>query len=259
MNLKIAFLNPNVNKTEHHEQIPSYQKTFKCDVTKLLDVFEDIGNPFIDISSDELLTLDTRKLADSAVNKTIKNLQELGNDQLVDFVHARLSEKTVSLLAPLPRNKLPLFSYKPVSNKKNVNLKVSELKTDCELFSRLMLNIACQSRNGDIDEFFSHENQSYPPSLSHQGSLRLGTKSDLIACLCKTVDTQIGAETPNIDALIVDGAVIVQMLQPGCSRTFNEYFDMIFVPYIKNLFKKIHRIDVVFDVYLQNSLKASTI
>ena len=146
------------------------------------------------------------------------------------------------------RSKLPLFLYKPLSNKKNVTLKVSELKTDCELFSRLYIN-------GDIDEFFSQENQSYPPSLSHQGSSRLSTKSDLITCLCKTVDTQIGAEAPNIDALIVDGAVIVQMLQPGCSRTFNEYFDMIFVPYIKILFKKIHQIDIVFDVYYKTAWK----
>ena len=207
-------------------------------------------------SSDEILILDSRRRADPTVSKTIKTLQKLGNDQLAEFVHDRLSKKTVSLLAPLSRNKLPLLSYRPLSRKQNIQLKVSELKTDCELFSRLY--IACQSRNGDLDEFFKHENQAYPPSLSTRGSLRLGTKSDLVDCLCKTVETPLELEKPHVDALILDGAVIVQILPPGCSRTFRDYAGMIFLPYIRCLFGKTDRIDVVFDVYLPNSLKAST-
>jgi hypothetical protein len=83
---------------------------------------------------------------------------------------------------PIARNKLPLFSFRPVMKKKDAHsLKVSALKTDCELFSRLY--IACQCRDGDLAEFFRHENHPYPPSLSQDGSLRFGTKSDLLQCL----------------------------------------------------------------------------
>ena len=41
--------------------------------------------------------------------------------------------------------------------------KVASLKQDCQLYSNLYL--ACQNREGDIEEFFAHENYPYPPSL----------------------------------------------------------------------------------------------
>ena len=41
-----------------------------------------------------------------------------------------------------------------------------------------------QSREGDLEEFFSHEVQSFPPSLSEFGKLYLlGTKSELMNAL----------------------------------------------------------------------------
>jgi hypothetical protein len=40
---------------------------------------------------------------------------------------------------------------------------------------------------------------------------------------------------PLADATIFDGAVVVQMLNPGTSRTFKEYGESIFAPYISLL------------------------
>ena len=42
-----------------------------------------------------------------------------------------------------------------------------------------------QHRTGDLDEFFVHENQPYPPSLSEFRKLRFGKKSDLLTCITK--------------------------------------------------------------------------
>ena len=56
-------------------------------------------------------------------------------------------------------------------------MQVAALKNDCALFSRLY--VSCQTRDGDLDTFFTHENQAAPPSLSVGGKLRLGTKADL--------------------------------------------------------------------------------
>ena len=42
------------------------------------------------------------------------------------------------------------------------------------------LYIACQTRVGDLDRFFSHENHAAPPLLSVGGQLRIGTKADLL-------------------------------------------------------------------------------
>ena len=40
-------------------------------------------------------------------------------------------------------------------------------KNDMDLFSRLY--IGCQNQDGDLEEFFQHENQACPPALSSSG------------------------------------------------------------------------------------------
>ena len=63
---------------------------------------------------------------------------------------------------------------------------------------------------------------------------------------------------PPVDALILDGAVIVQMLVPKQVNTFDEYFENIFKPYILKQLQTVVRLDVIWDVYRQDSLKGAT-
>ena len=63
--------------------------------------------------------------------------------------------------------------------------------------------------------------KSWPPSLSQMGNLREGQKADLVKCL-KTIITP-EADQPTLDTIILNGAIIVQMLPPGTVRTFEEY------------------------------------
>ena len=39
------------------------------------------------------------------------------------------------------------------------------------------------------------------------------------------------AENPHSDAIILDGAAIINMLKPGPGKTFYEYALMLFIPY----------------------------
>ena len=79
-----------------------------------------------------------------------------------------------------------------------------------------------------MDEFFRHENQGTPPSLSDMGELRHGTKSDLMSCL-ERLSTVSQNEMPDVDAKIVDGSVVVNMLQPKASSTFGDYAADVFL------------------------------
>ncbi|CAG2233639.1 unnamed protein product [Mytilus edulis] len=81
--------------------------------------------------------------------------------------------------------------------------------------------VSCQVRDSDLDEFFRHENQAYPPSLSQFGQLRLSSKSDLLVSLEKMC--VIVTEIPDVDAIILDGAVIVNILKPRFCKTFEDY------------------------------------
>ena len=52
------------------------------------------------------------------------------------------------------------------------------LKSDCQLYASL--HVVCQVRDGDLDEFFSHENHS----ISEHGRLRKrNEKSAFLKCL----------------------------------------------------------------------------
>jgi len=136
---------------QHHEQQRSFQRCFQADVDCLVHTLRD-ESPFACLKDREIMVLGSHSLADSSVAESISAAAETGRNQVTKFEDERLKGST-SIFEPLPRNKLHMLSYKPVSNRKQTSrLKVNELKTDCELFAHLY--IACQTRDGDLDEFF---------------------------------------------------------------------------------------------------------
>ena len=88
------------------------------------------------------------------------------------------------------------------------------------------------------------------------GQLREGQKADLVKCL--KADATPETEQPTLDAIILDGAVIVKMLPPGTVRTFEGYCQTVFCPYIERQLQSMKRIDLVWDVYRERSVKRTT-
>ena len=126
------------------------------------------------------------------------------------------------------------------------------LKSDCALFSRLY--IVCQTRDGDLHEFFKHENQGCPPyTIAKWKSRLLGRKSDLLHC----IEAIIAAltESPNsTDVTIIDGAAAINMLKPTSAvKTYQDYAKQVFIPYIKGQLQHAKRVDVVWDEYTPNN------
>ena len=237
-------------ETTHHENTPSFQKNFAEDMRNLTSSLEELGNPFTEGSQD-LIAIHSKDIMDASVVSTVKNAEHIGEEQCKTFIKDRLIDKTKLISDTLKKNNLPTFG-KHVKKTTKDKEKLTVLKEDCALFGRLY--VACQNRDGNIEEFFKYENQSWPPSLSQMGKLRGGNKSDLVKCLPKFQNAKFDA--PN--AVILDGAVVVQMLPPSTAGTFEEYFDQVFRPYILRQLVTATRVDVVFDVYIDGSLKQST-
>ena len=63
---------------------------------------------------------------------------------------------------------------------------------------------------------------------------------------------------PAVHAKFLDGAAVVQMLNPGTAKTFQNYADLIFLPYVKSQLESADRVDIVWDVYIPNNLKNAT-
>ena len=227
----------------HHEQVRSIQATFVKEVNSLTKTIEDFGNPFAD-KSEDLLVLDTKHIVGEAIVKTVK---EMGKKQFDEYFEKRLVQKTEPIDKPIKRNSLALFDCPTKPKKSSDQQLVISLQKQCSLFSRLY--ISCQVRDQDLDEFFRHENEAYPPSLSKIGELRSGTKSDILPCLEKCLLQHSKVDTPDVDNIVIDGPAIVHILKPIGA----EYAEKVFIPYVTS--QKSSRIEVIWDEYKADSLK----
>ena len=178
-------------------------------------------------------------------------------EQYHAFVADRIiSNNNAAITDTLSKNSLPLFHSHVQNENSKSHSKAITLKRDCHLFSRLY--IACQSREADLEQFFMHENQSEPPSISSQGRIRLGTKSDL-PCSLEKLSTSISGDIfPDVSTHIIDGAAVVNMRKPKVAKTFGEYVDMDLMPYFMSRLEHVSRLDIVWDQYFSNSLKEYT-
>ena len=154
----------------------------------------------------DFLRLDTRDIVDPTVASSVRQAETMGQEQYQTFMTDPLVEQTAPISEPIKKNKLSLLSRPSQREKSKTSLQVSSLKSDCSLFSRLY--IACQSRDGNLQDFFEHENQACPPPLSQLGKLRSATKASILGCLESNCAAARG-EAPRADVTILDGAVVV--------------------------------------------------
>ena len=79
-------------------------------------------------------------------------------------------------------------------------------------------------------------------------------KSELLNILLQ--ESEAEKESPvSFDVKILDGAVIVHLLSPANATTFDDYANNVFIPYVKRQLDTSRRVDVVWDVYVANSIK----
>ena len=208
-------INEGVNRMrEHHDFSDSVQSIFQEEVKSLLSALEDVGNPSDDDSND-LFDLETKIVVPETIAQNWHKLEYVGEKQVLVIVSVPLSDT-------ITKNKLSLFkavrSYS--ASKKDEELNTS--KYNVSLFSRLF--IACQTREGDLENFFAHENQLNPPSLSDRGELRPAkSKSGIVDCLLPNEDS-MPCESPPVDCKVFDGPTLANVLssESNC-KSFAQY------------------------------------
>ena len=78
------------------------------------------------------------------------------------------------------------------------------------------------------------------------------SKSDIVNCN-EDVTHFDCQERPASDVVVLDG-LLLQILQPGDSETFEDYANIILIPYVLGWLNYAHLIDVVLDMYKPDSL-----
>jgi hypothetical protein len=220
---------------------------------KIQAILAEIGNPFEEESS-ELYALDTKDVVDSQVAENMARLPDTGKKQYSNFMNSLNYREKSRFYESLKKDKCAHFSHKAKQDASTSKSKLDILKNDYSLFSRLF--ISCQSRKCYLRDFFRHENQKYPPSLSQNDTLNLGVKSQLLNILEN--DINMPSSEPVADTLIIDGTALVNSKPPNVSATFDDYANDVIVPYIQSYAQRHSRIDVVFDVYYDDTLKMET-
>lgn len=185
----------------------------------LQSTITEFGNLFLEELTDSLIVLHTGNICQGLAVTNLERIEEAGRKQFEAYVTQRVHERKVSLSETIPRNKLSIFNSPKVQTKQQK--RVTSLKNDVNLFSRLF--IACQNRDGNIEEFLRHENQSSPPSLSQNNELRSGNKAELLKQL-ESIDEAISScESPQTKVTVLDEAAIINGLKPESNATFEDY------------------------------------
>ena len=115
----------------------------------------------------DLIVLDAKEIAGPAAVETVRNVKKIGQEHFQAFTRECLVARTKSVNDAIRRNKFNTSTPRRVSKGKQ---QLASLKNDVALFSRFY--IGYQARDGNLEEFFGHENQACPPALSDGESLR---------------------------------------------------------------------------------------
>ena len=87
--------------------------------------------------------------------------------------------------------------------------------------------------------------------------MRSGNKAELLKQLESMDDSISSRVSPETEVTVFDGAALINGLKPDPNMTFEAYASKTVLPRLTKLSTSALRIDVVFDVYLQRSLKNS--
>ena len=205
---------------------------FQSNRESLLAAFEEFSNPLNECESN-LMNIVPKDVLGEDASESARNAKSIGLAQSSTFTQDWLISRTKSLYDNIAHTKLPLFRQKTAGNitsrqKKNLKL----MKDDCHLFSRLY--IACQTRAGDLDNFFAQENHSFPVSISEYGNLCKSSKSDFISCLTSTIEPQ--HEAPAVNGIVIDGGAMAHTSYPEFStKILGEYCEVQVAKKIKAL------------------------
>ena len=108
---------------------------------------------------------------------------------------------------------------------------MTKAKINVTFLSRIY--ISCQTREGNLKNFFLHESQTSPPSLSENGNLRQAKSKSNIKCIEEGNKIR-QQECPQIDSKISDGGALVNMLRTVNRGTFDDYAQKAVMTSIKN-------------------------
>ena len=228
-----------------------YPRRTRKDVTCVNNMVELLvngwTNPFELNGPDDILNLSSGISAPKNIRENPFNVKKKGEEACSEF-RGRIQEG-IDFYKPIKKLKIRTFS--DVKNSKSAKKEDTVLKADRHLFANITL--IAESRQINMQEIFSYPLGPFPWSLANiDGSIRKNDKATLGTHLEKNIyvsESLISAAS----VVVIDGMSVVQKLR-GENLTFEEFSMTL----LKKIFvdSKYERVDLVFDVYVEKSIKA---
>ena len=233
----------------HKELAPARIKTDLGAVEKVVDLLENaFSNPWA--KEGDITSLSTGVAATSEVRNDLLEARERGQKAVNEFVVSRCSSAPTSdYFDPLRKMKLKTFKNLKTTTKVRTKDLVLPLRMDRALFGRMAL--LGQFRKIDMKTVLTFPLGPLPWSLADPYGLpRKTNKAKLSQQLERNTD--VAEKFPDNATSIFDGMAVLQKFKPPAGATFHVVADKVFEVVTSNSSK---RVDVVFDVYPDQSIK----
>ena len=258
-------------KTEHYQLTGSMAVCVHHNAAKIkASIIEHCGgNPFAEKT--KLMNIVSCMVVPEAAKDDILLRDNKGEAEFKDFVSSRLVTASAkkSIWDPMKKMKLKTFTTCQRKTPCKVGTKLVKLREDRQLLARFL--VVHQSRPGLIsslgESIGKYEFAVIPRSLfSSDGLLLIPTdKSSFISVIEKYLpeDMETQAENPPVHVTrekvcIIDAMAIVQAIKKGPKMSTCSDFAKVFVRSITKMMEGYSEGRIIFDRYIEGSLKAQT-
>ena len=195
--------------------------------------------------------------------KNVKKAKERGKSQYDEFCE-RLTKGTKKVHDPIPKNKFLIFKESTKKKASKARKKLSDAKYDCRFFAKMY--VACVERGGDLDTFFAHEHQAWPPNLAESNKMRPAiNKADLVTKKLEKMEPSLTLQqlkSQKVEVKVIDGTQLSLMIDPHRYShlnivTLHDHVCRLLVPEIQRQLSDCTILHTIFDVYLKNTFKSS--
>lgn len=233
----------------HHEFSTNRTREDMNSVEKISSYIKARGNPFME-AQNAPRDIATGKQIDEFLVKHLMDAVSIGEKEYADFKEARLQKKTVNLFETIKNTKWE-------NRKMNLPNKIKDVKKETLAFTRV-IEIA-RIRGYDLKSLLQYEIASTSFFLEKDGTLRKSAKSEFARELKSGFLENIPETVPDLGP----SSMIVFDFMSFCRKvpikklklsTFEELFQNLWSTFSR-LSSKSARLDIVFDIYLENSVK----
>ena len=252
--------NKSENSTKHHSDTHYHVQAYNKAVGNMVDLFE--SGTFIDPFSlsdppSRLLNFASGVEMTPDVEASLLGVHQSGKISLGTFVTSRLGPSpTKVFFDTLPKSKT--MTCGPAKPKAKSKCSTVPLNGEQVCYRLLAINAF---KKVPLERIMSFENSPVPLSIfTDDGSLMSTKKSDFLEKIESFIDPESYtlSASSTVGCFLYDAMAVVQMLQPPTEKATYEMMASLFWTYILAHRQGASQVHVVFDQYIENSLKTQT-